>query len=102
VDAELLTPNQVARHLRVSDDTVYGWLRRGRLRGVKLGRRWRVAKSDLDAFLEDHRGGEIDEPLSPEELAESDAAWRAFQAGEDQGELLTSVRDTLLGHRVGV
>lgn len=100
---ELLTPTQVAHHLRVTDYTVYGWLRRGRLRGVKFGRRWRVAKGDLDAFVENHRWAELDEPLSLEEVAESDAAWRAFRAGEDQGELLSTVRATLLrGHRVGV
>lgn len=37
---------------RVSDPhTVLAWLKSGRLRGNKVGRRWLVAESDLRAFL---------------------------------------------------
>ncbi len=36
-----------------------------------------------------------DEPLSPEEAAESDAAWKAYREGRDKGEPLERVRHEL-------
>lgn len=50
--SELLTPQQVAAMLQVSVGTVLRLLRSSRLRGVKLGRHWRVRPADLDAYLE--------------------------------------------------
>jgi len=47
-----LTPEQVAEQLQVTEHTVYMWLRNGKLLGRKLGRLWRIAPSDLAAFLE--------------------------------------------------
>ena len=48
---KLLTPPQVAQHLQVDERTVTEWLRRGHLRGFKIGKEWRVSSRDLDAFL---------------------------------------------------
>ena len=80
MSAQLLTPSQLARRLQGTEHTVYEWLRKGRLRGVKLGRLWRVSNEDLDAFLWADRRG-YDEPLDENEAAESDAAWRASWTG---------------------
>ncbi len=49
---KLLTPPQVARHLQVNERTVTQWLRRGHLRGFKIGKEWRVSTRDLEIFLE--------------------------------------------------
>ena len=49
---KLLTPPQVARHLQVNERTVTQWLRRGQLRGFKIGKEWRVSARDLENFLE--------------------------------------------------
>jgi excisionase family DNA binding protein len=51
---QLLTVPEVAAVLRVDDNTVRRWIRRGRLHGMKLGGPggYRVRRSDLDAFLE--------------------------------------------------
>ncbi len=49
---KLLTPPQVAQHLQVNERTVTQWLRRGHLRGFKIGKEWRVSARDLDTFLE--------------------------------------------------
>lgn len=54
---QLLTPEDVAERLRVSRLTVGNWLRSGTLKGVKVGRLWRVRESDLENFL---KGGESD------------------------------------------
>jgi hypothetical protein len=39
---------------------------------------------------------EYDDPLTPEEAAESDSAWEDYVAGRDRGEPLQKVREDLL------
>ncbi len=51
-DKKLLTPTDVANHLQVNERTVTQWLRRGHLRGFKIGKEWRVSARDLQNFLE--------------------------------------------------
>ena len=48
---KLLSPEQVGEILGVSQKMVRDWLRAGRIKGVKLGRIWRVRESDLEAFI---------------------------------------------------
>jgi excisionase family DNA binding protein len=49
----LLTPPQVATRLQVNERTVTQWLRKGHLRGFKIGKEWRISSLDLETFLED-------------------------------------------------
>jgi len=51
-DKKLLTPTDVANRLQVNERTVAIWLRKGHLRGFKIGKEWRVSPDDLQAFLE--------------------------------------------------
>ena len=51
-EEKLMTPPQVARRLQVNERTVTQWLRKGHLRGFKIGKEWRVSTRDLEAFLE--------------------------------------------------
>jgi len=44
-----------AERLQVTERTVYGWLRRGSLPALKLGRLWRIRPEDLEDFLESAR-----------------------------------------------
>lgn len=48
---KLLTPPQVAERLQVNERTVTQWLRKGHLRGFKIGKEWRISARDLEAFL---------------------------------------------------
>ncbi|MDQ7097103.1 MEDS domain-containing protein [Desulfosporosinus sp. PR] len=48
---ELLTVEEVAVFLRTTPNTIYRWLRSGKLPGVKLGKEWRIRKEVLDAKL---------------------------------------------------
>ncbi len=48
----LLTPEQVAERLQVNKRTVTQWLRKGHLRGFKIGKEWRVSAVDYSHFLE--------------------------------------------------
>jgi len=48
---EWLLINEVAKIARVSPDTVRFWIKTGRLRSVRPGRRRLVRRDVLDAFL---------------------------------------------------
>lgn len=52
---EILTPEECAGLLKMSVLTVRSYLRSGQLKGIKMGRVWRIRRSDLEAFLEAHR-----------------------------------------------
>jgi excisionase family DNA binding protein len=45
------TVQDAAKALRVNPATIRHWLKTGRLKGVKMGRRWRIRESDLEVFL---------------------------------------------------
>lgn len=47
----LLTPEEAAEIFAVSPKSIREWLRQGKLKGTKVGRLWRIKKSDLEAFL---------------------------------------------------
>jgi excisionase family DNA binding protein len=50
----LLTPEDVADRLQISPKTVRDMLRDGRLKGIKMGKLWRIREADLDAFIRGH------------------------------------------------
>ena len=51
-EEKLMTTPQVARRLQVNERTVTQWLRKGNLRGFKIGKEWRVSARDLGDFVE--------------------------------------------------
>ncbi len=63
-DKKLLTPTDVANRLQVTERTVTQWLRRGHLRGFKIGKEWRISPDDLQAFLEASANMPLDKPRS--------------------------------------
>ncbi|QWC86102.1 helix-turn-helix domain-containing protein [Nocardioidaceae bacterium] len=50
-DSSLLTIAEVAAAMRVSKMTVYRQVHAGELRAVRVGRSFRVSRSDLDDYL---------------------------------------------------
>ena len=48
---ELLSIKEAAKMLRISPETLYSWLWKGKLRRIKCGSRTLVAKSDLENLL---------------------------------------------------
>ncbi len=61
---KLLTPTDVADRLQVNERTVTQWLRKGHLRGFKIGKEWRISPDDLQAFLEASANKPMDKPRS--------------------------------------
>ena len=53
----LWTLAEFAGMLRVSQQSIYNWLKQGRLTGVKLGGRWRFRDEDLRRFLNGGKEG---------------------------------------------
>ncbi|WP_338819583.1 helix-turn-helix domain-containing protein [Neomoorella thermoacetica] len=50
------SPHEVAKMYNVKEETVRKWLYRGNIRGIKMGRLWRIPESALREFIEG--GGE--------------------------------------------
>ncbi len=56
IDKEWLSVADICKYLDVSSYVVTGVLRSGDLPAVKVGRQWRVAKADFEAWLNGQRG----------------------------------------------
>jgi excisionase family DNA binding protein len=52
MSAPFMTIQEVADLLKVSNATVRSWIKNGELRAVKLEREFRVAKVDIQNFIE--------------------------------------------------
>jgi excisionase family DNA binding protein len=88
---EVFTPEQAADYLQVHRETIYRYIRQGKLVASKLGRTYRVPKRSLelllwatrtrpDITLRDYSDEEIDEFLQADQLdEESQAVARRFQ-----------------------
>lgn len=50
-DITFLTVKEAAQYLKVTPNTVMIWCRSGRLPAVKMGRQWRIVKSELDRWM---------------------------------------------------
>jgi excisionase family DNA binding protein len=48
---DVLTPQEVAEYLQLAPDTVYRYIREGRLVASKLGRQYRIPKKNVELFL---------------------------------------------------
>ena len=51
-----LTPQQIADFLQIDPQTVWRMIKRGDLPAVKIGRIYRVTRSDFDAWLKKEKG----------------------------------------------
>ena len=45
---EILTVREVAEYLKLSRTTIWRWVKEGKLQAFKLGRSWRVRRSELE------------------------------------------------------
>ena len=51
LEKDILTPQEVAQYLQLTPDTVYRYIREGRLAAAKFGRHYRIPKENVDLFL---------------------------------------------------
>ncbi len=48
---ELLTAAEASRYLRITSQTLYRYLQRHQVPAFKLGKEWRIVRSDLEEWL---------------------------------------------------
>jgi excisionase family DNA binding protein len=76
---EVMTPEQAAEYLQVNRETIYRYIRQGRLVASKLGRSYRVPRRSLelllwamrtreDISLREYTGAEIEQFLRDDRL----------------------------------
>ena len=53
IDDDILTIEEVAKYLRVSERTVYDWAQKGEIPSGKIGTVWRFKKTDLEKWVND-------------------------------------------------
>ncbi|MCC6145733.1 MAG: PTS sugar transporter subunit IIA [Candidatus Hydrogenedentes bacterium] len=76
-DFEIMTLEEVARYLRVSERTVYDWANKGLLPCGKLGTTWRFKRAEVEHWVDErlgsrrilrHEGVAIGDVLAPERV----------------------------------
>ena len=55
---EILTVNQVAEYLQLSEMTTYKLVQGGRIPAFKIGRHWRIKRTDLNNLIDQLGKGE--------------------------------------------
>jgi excisionase family DNA binding protein len=63
-EERLLSLEDVADRLQVSNQSVRRWIKAGKLAAYKPGLEWRIRPSDLEEFLETHSFPKVQAPLS--------------------------------------
>ena len=78
---EIFTPDQAADYLQVDKETIYRYIRQGKLVASKLGRTYRIPKGSIDLHLwatrtredislREYTGSEIEQFFKADELDE--------------------------------
>lgn len=62
---EIMTIEEVAGYLRVSERTVYDWAQKGQLPGGKLGTTWRFKRSDIESWVNRQLGTSASPSVPP-------------------------------------
>jgi PTS system nitrogen regulatory IIA component len=53
MDDDILTIEEVAKYLRVSERTVYDWAQKGEIPSGKIGTVWRFKKAEIEKWVND-------------------------------------------------
>ena len=57
-ETEIMTVSEVAEYFKISEVTTYKLVQEGKIPAFKIGRHWRVKRSDLGEFMERFKRGE--------------------------------------------
>jgi excisionase family DNA binding protein len=58
IDNVVMTTLEACNYLRISRPTYLKYLYGGKIRGAKVGKGWKVLKSELDRFLKGENGNQ--------------------------------------------
>ncbi|MDR0662963.1 MAG: PTS sugar transporter subunit IIA [Spirochaetaceae bacterium] len=94
---DILTIEDVAKYLRVSERTVYDWAQKGEIPAGKIGTVWRFKKDSVERWVNERLSGSkkthqpplirVDEVIAPERVV--------FLNAENRDEALMSLADNL-------
>jgi len=69
VEDTILTIEEVAKYLRVSERTVYDWAQKGEIPSGKIGTVWRFKKSEIEQWVNSHlSSGRLNYQLGPMQM----------------------------------
>ena len=69
IEDSILTIEEVAKYLRVSERTVYDWAQKGDIPAGKLGTVWRFKKSEIEQWVNDRLStGKLGSQLNPVQM----------------------------------
>ncbi len=97
----VLTPEQVAQILQIHPFTVLKFIKKGKLKASKLGRMYRIRRSDVDVFL-DEQAKESEEAMQRRlqqkagaVKAPAEAAPKKTQPKKEKSEINTVEREVI-------
>jgi len=92
IDETFLTTEEVLEYLQVNLRTVYRLIKAGKIPAVRVGRKWRFRKRDIDAWLDSQRprGGSRPVPAAPARPAAAGGRPRILVVDDE-----ASIRDLL-------
>lgn len=88
---QLYSVDQVAAHLGLHVRTVRNYVRDGRLRAVRIGKQYRIAREDVEAFTGQPVQGRRAEVPGAERRAEVSSVVRLDGIGPDEADRLTTL-----------
>ncbi|MDR3334230.1 MAG: PTS sugar transporter subunit IIA [Treponema sp.] len=78
IEGDILTIEEVAKYLRVSERTVYDWAQKGEIPAGKIGTVWRFKQSEIEKWVNDRLAGnrlapqlgsiQLDTVISPDRI----------------------------------
>ncbi len=66
MEDDILTIEEVAKYLRVSDRTVYDWAQKGEIPAGKIGTVWRFKKSEVEKWVNERLSSTSNQHAEPE------------------------------------
>lgn len=97
----LLTPDEVAEYLRLAPDTVYRYIRQGKLVATRMGRQYRIRREDVQALLaRRERTPSTAEPRAAYDVTPTRPASPPRLASDAEPYLLPIPRDVLIAARL--
>jgi excisionase family DNA binding protein len=79
VEEVMLTIQEVAKTLRVSDSTIRRWVAEGKIKGLKFGRQWRFKSAEISQWLEH---GDLVDSSKPRRAKKRFSLRGRFKGGE--------------------
>jgi len=89
MDEKFFTTEQVANILQVHPFTILKFIKQGKLKGIKLGRVYRIKESDIQHFIEERmtqtkeKKESTPEKLKKEVIAEKEKETHNISTGEE-------------------